>query len=609
MKPMLFHFPPLPRPQTEVCDAQEPMFASGGWRGPEQWPALFRLLAGLVLPALLPMPAGADTILASKHDLSLRGPGAIKAVAEADVCVFCHTPHHGTGEVPLWNHTLSTAAYTPYNSSTIKAAIGQPTGASKLCLSCHDGTVALGMVANRPTAIEMRSGITTMPRGRSNLGTDLADDHPISFVYDNALVSADGQLRDPATLTHKVRLDHNRQLQCTSCHNPHDNQFGKFLVQSDQASALCLNCHNVTFWQDSSHSTSLKRWNGTGENPWPNSTYSTVSANGCASCHASHNAGTKGRLLNYADEEKNCYACHSGTVADQNIQTEFRKLSAHPILATSSVHDPMEDPLNPQRHVECVDCHNPHAAKTTSASAPNASGALAGVKGMTVVGTLVSAVQYEYELCFRCHGDSVARGPARVNRQFVQTNTRIEFQSTNPSYHPIERMGRNPNVPSLIPPWTTASRMYCTDCHNNNQGRGAGSSGPNGPHGSIYTPILERQLLLTDYYPENSGNYALCYKCHSQSSILSDQSFSSHRRHVVSAQTACTTCHDPHGVEQQAHLINFNRDYVGPSANGRLEYKSLGNGSGNCSLTCHGRDHKAEPYGPMSVPVPVARSR
>src|SRR6185503_13726252 len=54
----------------------------------------------------------ADTILASKHDLSSTGPGTIKATAESDVCGFCHTPHRGTGETPLWNHAASTATYT-----------------------------------------------------------------------------------------------------------------------------------------------------------------------------------------------------------------------------------------------------------------------------------------------------------------------------------------------------------------------------------------------------------------------------------------------------------------------------------------------------------------
>lgn len=550
----------------------------------------------------------ADTVLATKHDLSVAGGGTIKATMESEVCYFCHTPHRGTGQTPLWNHTLSSVTYTPYSSSTAKATVGQPTGASKLCLSCHDGTVAIGMVATRSTAIEMQGGVTTMPSGQSNLGTDLSDDHPISFTYDSALVAANGQLKDPVSLTDKVRLDHDHQVQCTSCHDPHDNQYGKFLVRDNKASAICVTCHAPNGWQDSSHRISNKPWNGVGVNPWPHTSETTVAANACENCHAPHNAGTKPRLLNFTDEANNCYSCHSGNVAAKNIQPEFNKFSAHPLLTTTGIHDPMEDPINSTRHSACADCHNPHATKSTVATAPNASGALAGVKGETSAGMVVTAVNSEYELCFRCHADSVGRGPAHVNRQIVETNKRFQFDPSNISYHPVETVGKNPNVPSLLAPLTTGSRIYCTDCHNNDQGSRAGGSGPNGPHGSIYTPILERQLLLTDGTLESIGSYALCYKCHDRSSILGDQSFRAmnaqgqdrgHRFHIVDQKTACTTCHDSHGVKTQAKLMNFNRDYVTPSSNGRLEYVGGGTFSGNCSLTCHGTDHAATSY-PMA---------
>jgi predicted CXXCH cytochrome family protein len=562
---------------------------------------------------------GADTILNSKHDLSAAGPGDIRATTETEVCFFCHTPHRGTGDTPLWNHTLGTTSYRLYESSTTKATIGQPTGASKLCLSCHDGTVALGMVRSRSTAIAMRNGVTRMPSGPSNLGTDISDDHPVSFTYDNTLVAANGQLKDPATLTDKVRLDHDKQLQCTSCHDPHNNQYGKFLVQDNRGSALCVACHSPTYWQDSSHRNSNKTWNGTGINPWPHTAYTTVADNGCENCHAPHTAGTKPRLLNFADEERNCFSCHSGNVAVKNIQSEFNKFSVHPILNTTGVHDPVEDPVNAPRHVECADCHNPHAAKGTTASAPNAPGALAGVKGINASGGTINAVASEYELCFRCHADSLARGSAKVDRQFVQTNTRLEFQPSNASFHPIESIGRNSIVPSLIAPWTSGSRMYCTDCHNNDQGPGAGGTGPKGPHGSTYAPLLERQLILTDNNTENIANFALCYKCHSRDSILADDSFKAvnslgqsrgHRYHVVDQKTACTTCHDSHGVATVPHLINFNTGtgYVTASSNGRTEYISTGTGSGNCSVTCHGFDHAATSYPALSAAA-LLRSR
>ena len=120
----------------------------------------------------------------------------IRASSETHICIFCHTPHSANPAAPHWNRPSSGAIYTPYNSSTSKATIGQPTGSSKLCLSCHDGTVALGMVISK-APIQLAGGIHGMPRGRANLGTDLSDDHPISFVYDNALAAINGELNSP----------------------------------------------------------------------------------------------------------------------------------------------------------------------------------------------------------------------------------------------------------------------------------------------------------------------------------------------------------------------------------------------------------------------------
>ena len=550
------------------------------------------------LASLAAMGQNPQSIIYTKHNLSISGPGSLRSSTEADICIFCHAPHNTTGVGPLWNHALSTATYTPYSSSTLKATVAQPTGASKLCLSCHDGTVALGMVANRSTSIPMQPGATTIPAGRTLIGTDLSAHHPVSFTYDTALATKQGELRDPSTLVQEVRLDQSGQMQCTSCHDPHNNQYGSFLVMNNTASAMCLYCHTPNQWATSLHAISTATWNGSGLNPWPHTSGTTVAANACENCHSPHAAGTRLRLLNFSPDEQNCYSCHSGTVASKNIAAEINKISAHPIAQTSGIHDPTEDAINAPRHVACEDCHNPHAANAATALAPAAPGALAGVRGVNSGGSVIQPIQNEYEVCFRCHADSANRGPARVSRQFVQTNTRLEFNPANTSFHPVIAVGRNASVPSLISPWTTSSFTYCTDCHNNDQGPGAGTgnTGPNGPHGSSYIPILERQLLLTDFTPYNAANFALCFKCHSSSVVVSAQttSWQYHQIHIVDAATACTTCHDSH-ASIQPHLVNFNTDYVQPY-NGVLQYNSLGGNHGNCTLTCHGTNHVALSY-------------
>ena len=82
-----------------------------------------------------------------------------------------------------------------------------------------------------------------------------------------------------------------------------------------------------------------------------------------------------------------------------------------------------------------------------------------------------------------------------------------------------------------------------------------------------------------------------------------------HRFHIVDQQTACTTCHDSHGVLSNPRLINFNVNYVSPASNGQLKFTQGNQGpfSGTCTLKCHGADHVAVSYGPGPVPTGMLR--
>jgi len=543
------------------------------------WLMTFSVMAGVV-----------DT----RHNLSVSGPGGIRASSEDQVCIFCHTPHNSEPNSPLWNRASPGSNYVPYSSSTALASPGQPTGSSILCLSCHDGTIALGQVLSRPAPISMIGGITTMPTGAARLGTDLSDDHPISFNYTTTLASQRGELVNPGSLTGAVKLDKAGQMQCTSCHDPHNNSNGKFLVMQNSASALCRTCHVKNKWNETDHSTSSNTWNGVAPDPWTTTSATTVAGNACENCHTPHNAGGNQRILKYAAEEDNCYVCHNGHVDSKDVQGEFSKFSRHPIMDTQGVHDPGEQAVVNTRHVECQDCHNPHAA--------NSGNPLNGVSGIGILGNNVAQVSGSHELCFRCHGDSQNKPAALTPRQIDQTNVRLEFNTNNPSFHPVAGSGKNPNVPSLIAPLSTSSQITCLDCHNNNANPSVGS-GPNGPHGSSYAPLLERRYVTTDNTSESASNYALCYKCHSRSSILGDQSFTLHDKHIRGERAPCNVCHDPHGVSatqgnstNNSHLINFDTSVVSPNmmgggGGGGPTFTDNGTFAGSCTLSCHGRNH------------------
>lgn len=161
-----------------------------------------------------------------------------------EICQPCHVPHNAdtsVSDAPLWNHAVTTQTFTKYASGTLDATIGTPSGTSKLCLSCHDGVTALDSFGGT-------TGTTTMS-GNAAVGTDLSDDHPVSFTYNAALASTDGDLVSPSggsvgTLSLPLFGGSTDQLECATCHSVHDDANSKFLRADNAGSALCLNCHS-----------------------------------------------------------------------------------------------------------------------------------------------------------------------------------------------------------------------------------------------------------------------------------------------------------------------------------------------------------------------------
>ncbi len=521
--------------------------------------------------------ASANSVVNTKHNLSMSGPGEIHSTSEDRVCIFCHTPHHASSVTPLWSRPLNTSVYDLYASTTMSAVPGQPTGYSRLCLSCHDGTIALGLLHGTATPIPFAGGVVTMPSSRpSNLGTDLRNDHPISFAYTSQLAELNGELKLPVDLPLEIKLEDGINLQCTSCHNPHSDPYGKFLVMDNSSSQLCVACHAKTGWVGSSHAA-----------------VEHEGVTGCLNCHDTHGAGGAVRLLKNFEEEKTCLDCHKtdGASGAVDIQTAIAQISHHPVEAAVGVHDPVEDPLTAPYHVECGDCHNPHQLDGAQAAAPLVNGRMKGVKGVTITGGVTSDyAQYEYEVCFRCHGDHSFVSANIIPRWIEEGNKRLCFDPVNPSYHPVAAPGKGVNVPSLRPEYTTSSMIYCTDCHNNNDSVKAGGTGANGPHGSDNEPLLIARYETG--YPQtySQDSYALCFRCHDQTVVLSANSpFDKHALHVMGQHMPCAVCHDPHGIplarggttEANAHLINFDSAVVASGA-----YVSTGPNRG-CTVSCH----------------------
>lgn len=177
------------------------------------------------------------------------------APAENKMCAVCHATHQANSVpgAPLWSHESTLAAgYTLYTSPTFDLHGGltktDPAASSKLCLSCHDGTVALENFGGVTTGTNM---IDPAYQIGGATGDDLSNDHPISFDYTTALATLDGGLHDPATASSGLGgtitndMLFSNKLQCASCHDVH-NKYGvaKLLKMANNNSQLCLTCHD-----------------------------------------------------------------------------------------------------------------------------------------------------------------------------------------------------------------------------------------------------------------------------------------------------------------------------------------------------------------------------
>jgi len=324
---------------------------------------------------------------------------------------------------------------------------------------------------------------------------------------------------------------------------------------------------------------------------------------GCATCHFKAN-------LRGGGGSANCITCHGnmqqrllspkmprGAMANvgslKNVEAEFYKTFRHPVFDSPGRHKTSEilPEVDPKalRHSDCVDCHHPHYVSKENR--------FAGLKGKKVISQTVEPTK-ESELCYRCHGDS-------VNLPGRYTNKRIEFSLNNLSYHPVEGEGKSATVVSLIRPYiekkiaaTDISVIACSDCHGNDD-----KNGPKGVHGSRNRYILKDNFDASDNISESMQTYELCYRCHSRSSILANESFKYHSLHiqgksVLKPGTSCYTCHNSHGSVDYKYLLRFNRSVVSPNSKGLLKFVEKGSAkfSGECYLTCHGVDHNPKSY-------------
>ncbi|MEI6748082.1 MAG: cytochrome c3 family protein [Bacteroidales bacterium] len=427
---------------------------------------------------------------------------------------------------------------------------------------------------------------------------------------------------------------------CLKCHDANGSN-GDVTPFSDNVTVPLI---NQAMWTASSHKTA-----------------GTVNANTCLACHDNGHGSNKSTLIGpfaytgpgtgtdlMNEEEGFCLGCHGlggvATVqvhlsfANANTATAFRK---HDPTASYRKHVNEENTGaafgGTNRHVECVDCHNPHGVKAyVATTAPTIYSELIGASGVTPTYAGAGAptgftfnenTTYEYEVCYKCHSSFTtlptylpagwsgtadeADGLKKlttggINTQIADSRDMArEYNPANASYHPIMAAGTNLNINAATfqTGWTFTSRMYCTSCHDNTQKATAGYG--RGPHGSQNLHILDAGTggnsgNKTTHNGANTAVTDFCSKCHKAASYISGNTssrFGYHLYHVANkTQEGCYLCHDTHGSET-FHLINFSRNQAGGcitavTTNTQAAFAhAMGTAANTCNTTCHGTSH------------------
>lgn len=257
----------------------------------------------------------AEGVNKSPHNINRIVPGGdtfdTPGSTDGRVCAYCHTPHHAIQDPtianynPLWSHKVTTGTFTAYKSTTLDAKIIDPLiGPSRLCMSCHDGVIAVDQhygsaIKNKVIATgDIFGGIDV---GDAN-GSTLTNDHPVGFDFDAAAAAnqVGGIYKGifPGTRTFTVNLnaggagslagsfglgdnkqfvpstfagnmnakggdgtaitrsisdlmwvntaDGKNYMTCASCHDVHnkENPEQYLLINMEKNSAICLTCHN-----------------------------------------------------------------------------------------------------------------------------------------------------------------------------------------------------------------------------------------------------------------------------------------------------------------------------------------------------------------------------
>lgn len=430
-----------------------------------------------------------------------------------------------------------------------------------ICISCHNVSLA------KNTTNQKNDGTTTTPAITKNDFNGSIHNYYVSSTFS----------KDSSTF----------QGNCVKCHND-------TLAKQMQSSSVKFGLHESNIRRILTTNQTQSGGTGSPTASVTETAFNSLDENFCYLCHE-----------NTVRSSTDMYGTRSMSAASKAIKAEFQKTYRHPIDSATYAgrHTPVESTnasfYGTGRHVECMDCHNPHvAAAGTHTLKTNAiSNALKGASGVsatfstsiwtpptgfTFIPSLSPLANYEYQLCFKCHS-SWGTLPSGY------TDQSLEFSPSNRAGHPVVTGLNNYTNSSTPKPLVTAQlttswnspgtqTMYCSDCHGSEN-----TSSPQGPHGSTAPHILKGPrtywpagssgtLFSLNDIRNNTNNWStelFCVNCHPLrpgttwlNNVHQEHDGRSYRPGNTNVNVYCVACHSavPHGTKRSRLIVYDGRD-------------------------------------------------
>jgi len=482
------------------------------------------------------------------------------------LCFMCHTGIEKQNIHMPFQEGQCTDCHMPHSSDN-EHLLSEPT-TSKVCYQCHEITLPEGSAMHAP--VEMGECTSCHDAHQSDYSYFLKTQKP-----DLCTECHDGIIEQI-----EARYPHAPAVEdCSNCHNSHGGKTG-FL--NEEASVLCLNCHEMT-GKSNEHQPVKDGECITCHSPHgsDNEKMLTTETTGelCMMCHDV--AAEEGEFIHAVVKMGECLQCHDAHQSDNSALLKHN----NPRYCTGCHFELlMADRMSvqhPPYQEDCAICHAAHKSTQPKLLVDEANNICFmchdNVQEQMKHQPIVHRVLYEKSSCVKCHSPHASKELALLKKPEKEMCMDCHSKEIETDYGIIKNMDEYISSKENI---HAPVEEGCLSCH--------------GPHADDVPYILNSLFPHINYVPSNTRNFELCFNCHNDELMTAkygkeatnfvNEDLNLHYVHLEGEKARnCYFCHDVHASDNEHLIVDFTWFGLWRMP---LEFESNKKG-GTCFTGCH----------------------